>query len=239
MNNAVARLALPVLLAPALIAGALLASPGNAAVLFDSVGDSHVFNYDGLTTSTGLAVAGTGQLDARLTLTLGYTDGYSWIFAYSVDNQAGAQFDRARITGFGFDVSSLPTFQPIATGAFDRVGSGTVVPGFDTDVCFMAAGSGCATNANAGLRADDGTEGGLFWLGYSGRQAMVELSNVYVRWQGSQIDRVVPRQTDLISVSALSAEPAPEPAAWALMITGFGLVGATMRRRRGVAAVNA
>jgi hypothetical protein len=34
----------------------------------------------------------------------------------------------------------------------------------------------------------------------------------------------------------LIAASAPEPATWAMMITGFGLVGATIRRRRSVAA---
>lgn len=28
----------------------------------------------------------------------------------------------------------------------------------------------------------------------------------------------------------------PEPATWAMLITGFGLVGATVRRRRALAA---
>ena len=32
------------------------------------------------------------------------------------------------------------------------------------------------------------------------------------------------------------ADTAPEPASWALLITGFGMIGATMRRRRPVAA---
>jgi hypothetical protein len=31
----------------------------------------------------------------------------------------------------------------------------------------------------------------------------------------------------------------PEPATWAMLITGFGLVGSAMRRRRGIASVNA
>ncbi len=34
-----------------------------------------------------------------------------------------------------------------------------------------------------------------------------------------------------------SITPAPEPAAWALMLTGFGIVGASVRRRRSVGAI--
>ena len=37
--------------------------------------------------------------------------------------------------------------------------------------------------------------------------------------------------TDFIATTAV-----PEPASWALLIMGFGLTGATMRRRRGVTA---
>jgi choice-of-anchor C domain-containing protein len=35
------------------------------------------------------------------------------------------------------------------------------------------------------------------------------------------------------------AEVVPEPATWAMLIAGFGVVGATMRRRRGLASVSA
>jgi len=34
----------------------------------------------------------------------------------------------------------------------------------------------------------------------------------------------------------LDAAPVPEPASWAMMVAAFGLVGATMRRRRGMLA---
>jgi len=37
-------------------------------------------------------------------------------------------------------------------------------------------------------------------------------------------------------VHSLADAAVPEPAAWALMITGFGLAGAAIRRRRAVAA---
>jgi hypothetical protein len=226
----VARFILPLMVAPALFAFAPASAPASAAVVFDAVGDSHVFRFDGLTTLDGTAVAGTGPLDASLSLRLAGTNGYSWLFSYEVDNMASGAFDRARITGFGFDVSPDPTDRPEAIGTFARAGSGEVVPGFETDLCFMAGGSGCATSSSSGIRPNQSARG-FFWLGYSGQQQMLELSNVFVRWQGSQVDKAVPKAAPTISLTAFEAEPAPEPAAWALMITGFGLVGAAARRR--------
>jgi hypothetical protein len=37
---------------------------------------------------------------------------------------------------------------------------------------------------------------------------------------------------DAIEVSNFSITPVPEPASWAMMIGGFAIVGAAMRRRR-------
>jgi PEP-CTERM motif len=41
---------------------------------------------------------------------------------------------------------------------------------------------------------------------------------------------------DDVSVTAVGGGAVPEPASWALMITGFGLAGATLRRRRALTA---
>lgn len=40
---------------------------------------------------------------------------------------------------------------------------------------------------------------------------------------------------DDVSVTAVSVDPVPEPASWALLFTGFGLVGTAMRRRASAA----
>jgi hypothetical protein len=227
----VARLILPLLMAPALVVAAASAAPALAVVVFKSPGNSHRIAVDGLTDPAGKQIAGTSALDALLTLRLTATDGFTWRFDYEVENNAGSAFDRARITGFGFDVVGTAPTSVSASGEFDRVGSGAVATGFDTDLCFMAAGNGCATNSNSGIRPDDDADGTIR-LSFATRQQMVELSDIYVRWQGSQIDRAVPRNTPTISVSHLDIEPAPEPAVWAMMILGFGLVGAAARRRR-------
>ena len=50
----------------------------------------------------------------------------------------------------------------------------------------MAAGNGCNTNSNSGIRPDEDADG-LISLNFANRQTMVELSNLYVRWQGPQV----------------------------------------------------
>ncbi len=228
----VARLVLPLLIAPALAVATTAATPAHAVVLFQSPGTTHQLAFDGLTDSAGVQIAGTGALDALVTLRLTATDGFTWRFNYEVRNQAGTGFDRARITGFGFDVGNPDPRSISATGTFAKVGSGVVGGGFDTDYCFMTAGNGCNTNSNAGIRPLE-PAAGTFQLSYANRQTMVELSNLYVRWQGSQVDKALPPriETPAISVGWMETDPAPEPAAWAMMILGFGLVGAVARRR--------
>jgi hypothetical protein len=47
----------------------------------------------------------------------------------------------------------------------------------------------------------------------------------------------LPGTGDFFALDNLSISKVPEPQSWALMLAGFGLVGATMRRRRAVAAI--
>jgi hypothetical protein len=65
---------------------------------------------------------------------------------------------------------------------------------------------------------------------------MVELSNFAVRYQsitGAQ------GGNSGIGVGTPSVDAVPEPATWAMMIGGFGLVGGALRRRRSLASVSA
>lgn len=232
----VARLVLPLLIAPALVVAT--AEPAQAVVVFQTPGTTHQFAFDGLTDSAGVQIAGTSALDALVSLRLTATDGFTWQFAYEVDNQARGAFDRARITGFGFDVAGPAPRTVSATGEFDRVRSGLVGGDFETDWCFMAAGNGCNTNSNSGIRPDEDADG-LISLNFANRQTMVELSNLYVRWQGPQVQKVLAPRTDVPAISVGWTDPAPEPAVWAMMILGFGLVGGAARRRTALARMSA
>lgn len=84
-----------------------------------------------------------------------------------------------------------------------------------------------------------GTWSGLDYAPANGDQgAGVTNRRFYFDFGGSTVDTVVFKSTsnsfefDNIAVSAV-----PEPGVWALMIAGFGMMGAALRRRRSVAGV--
>jgi hypothetical protein len=61
--------------------------------------------------------------------------------------------------------------------------------------------------------------------------------NFTASWSGTRPGgAALATQLKLLSVPLQPTTPIPEPASWALLIAGFGLTGATMRRRRRVAA---
>ena len=58
-------------------------------------------------------------------------------------------------------------------------------------------------------------------------------------WDGTNAIKSVTfaSSSNSFEVDALSGSAVPEPATWAMMITGFGLAGAAIRRRRNILAV--
>jgi hypothetical protein len=227
----VARFLIPALVAPALLASGPFAAPARAAVSF-GLGQpaSQTLAFEGLTNPADFSlVAGTDQLDAKLTLSLFLASGSNWYFAYKVENQASGAFGKARINGFGFNVDEAVTGS-LSSGMFDREGSGQVTPGYATDLCFMSASAGdCHQSTGGGLKAGDST-GGWFRLSFDQPQSVITLSNLYVRWQEAHVKKDIPQEA-VLSMTAISPEPAPEPAAWALFIVGFGAVGFALRRK--------
>ena len=228
----VARFLIPALLAPALLASGPFAAPAHAAVSF-GLGQpaTQTLAFEGLMNPADFSlVAGTESLDAKLTLSLFLAAGSTWYFTYKVENQASGAFNKARINGFGFNVDDAVS-STLSSGMFDREGSGQVTASYATDLCFMSGGNGsCSQSTGSGLKTGDSTTG-WFRLSFAQPQSVVDLSNLYVRWQESHVKQGIPQEA-VLSMSAISPEPAPEPAAWALFIAGFGAVGFALRRRK-------
>jgi hypothetical protein len=81
-----------------------------------------------------------------------------------------------------------------------------------------------------GLSVTSGTEAGSFAFGNS---AIVIGNGGRTIWNGFLTDTVASERLYLNQLGFLSGGGAiPEPASWAMLIAGFGLTGAAMRRRR-------
>ncbi|THD60241.1 MAG: PEP-CTERM sorting domain-containing protein [Phenylobacterium sp.] len=48
------------------------------------------------------------------------------------------------------------------------------------------------------------------------------------------MEGIAPTAGESFTISLDAGGPVPEPASWALMILGFGMAGATVRRLRGI-----
>lgn len=167
----------------------------------------------------------------------------SGVYVWGVDRGHGEPFLHDAVDGgLGTDIS-----KPLADGVKfdtfivlnnfkDGVGSGTVFL-----VNFNAAGDAFTVSSNA---LPDGS------VTFAGDTLNLVLPESFVPGQGADLAHfgynIWPRLNGLASNTLVAsflpansdfyASPTPEPAAWALMITGFGLAGATLRRRRAAMA---
>ncbi len=62
-------------------------------------------------------------------------------------------------------------------------------------------------------------------VGLDASRITFDADNIYVNWNGLAFD------TGTVVTLDINGSAVPEPASWALMIGGFGLIGASMRRR--------
>lgn len=112
------------------------------------------------------------------------------------------------------------------------------------DACFMWGSSGTANNCTGGGSGGLGIGAPVsdqnIAITFSQSVTEVTLLNLFVRYQrldapslgidggsGSGLATLVPG-----GGLDPNGDPVPEPASWAMLIAGFGLIGATMRRRR-------
>ncbi|MDC8755197.1 cistern family PEP-CTERM protein [Erythrobacter sp. sf7] len=198
--------------------GFALSSPAQAAVTIDGgqvtvtgVDDTFNVSFNGL--SDGQVVRGLSSL---LTLTV-ISVGSNWVFKYSLDNTGAGT-----VTGFGFNVSP-DVVGVMADGTYGNESLGFKAAGFRAETCFQA-GSGSCPNGNHKNISDPGT--GTLTLQFGSAKNEITLSNFVNRTQSFQIGNVSSAVGQGTPVS-----PVPEPATWAMMLLGFGLVGAAMRRR--------
>ncbi len=203
--------------------------PANAALFNGTIGQSVTRSYNGIVDGSVLP-----GLTADITFTLLGISGNTWSFSAALNNNLGTVDGRISSIGFSTD----PNFTNAALGAggpFNRVVTGGDVnfPQSDTpiELCFAEANGNSAGNCSGGgggVLANT-SESQLFSLTFASAPTSVELSHFILRWQS------LPNGGSGIGIGSdpgtVDPQGVPEPASWAMLIAGFGLVGATMRRR--------
>jgi hypothetical protein len=219
------------LLLPVTAALAFLSAPASALTFVEDVAQPLFFNgiVEGVTTP---------GLTASIQLTFTGFSGNDALFSYTLENTSSAPITGSRVSGFGFNVESagftLAGSQAL-TGPFDQVDSGNVPQLGSRDFCLT--GNNCAGGGGAGVLLGDSANG-TFSLRFAAPLATLDLRDFYVRYQSIEGS---PDGTSGVGVQVRDpfGGVIPEPATWAMMIAGFGLVGAALRRRDGIARASA
>ena len=213
-----------------LASASLMATSASAAhLVFDEDGDTYTTNFDGFGSGDASQYEG---LSSSLTLTLLSGIGTDMLtFSYSLTNTSSAATQpMSRVTGFGFN-SDTDIESGTATGSlnnfrFDRTfpnGLGSI------DAC-LTSGNGNNCNGGGGGGATMTTPAtGEFTLSFGDdvdslvlREFLVRYQSVGMNGQGSGSG------SQIVDIPGA----VPEPATWALLLLGFGFIGATMRTPR-------
>ena len=222
----------------AILAAGLIFSFGGqasaASLLFDNAGDSYTVDFQG--GENGSDIAGlTGQLTLTLANLIGSDN---FVFDYTLRNTASNPVTAARISVFGFDLApSFLVASVISGSVFDGFSSGSMSGGISVGGC-LTAGPNCAGGGGGGgVLIGNSTSGRFSFVTLTGT-GMLTLSNLHLR--GQSIDAPT---LDIRGGGALynpiegggGNNAVPEPATWAMMLLGFGAIGATIRHRRRLA----
>jgi hypothetical protein len=229
--------AIKVMFAAALaVIGAM--SPAMSAVTLSAanVGDQFTVNYTGLVgnVSTTNVTAFQSLMFAGIT-----NSGKTYNFNYTLANTS--IYD-SRLSSFGFNLTSGSTVASLtATGAYPYTDQNANYPeGIgNIELCLTPTDNGGCTGNGDGLTSNPDQVGtGTFALTLDQAMSSISLDDFVVRFQA--INPTVNGSSSGVGVGALTdlgtgggvVSAAPEPMTWAMMISGFLLIGATMRSRR-------
>ncbi len=225
-------------LAAGLVALTLISAPVSAAT-FVNVGEWATIDFNGI--AGGTVISG---LSARLVITFNGFSGNNALFSYTLDNTSTAPVTQSRVSSWGFNVDTAnfnfanstetsSVYTKRNSGQFPQPNNG----GGRRDFC-LSAGPNCGGGGGGGIFIADTAESAGFTLAFDTSKTQVALSKFVVRYQSLNAPDLQIKGGSAIGVPTAEVEVIPEPATWAMLIAGFGLVGATLRRRRGLASVH-
>lgn len=200
-------------------------TPGTTTATFTPAPGTNtaVFNFNGFSGNGSPAITG---LTAELALTLVSVVGNSYNFSYILKNTSVAPVS-SRLSVFGFNAN--PGFSSVSgiSGVFDTLASGNQ-PNALPNIAFCLKDSGQTNNCNNGSNGltNGQSTAGLFTLNFSQPQSSIALSDFSVRYQS------LVEPGGATSASGVPFGLVPEPATWAMMILGFGLIGGALRSRK-------
>ena len=233
MNRLFGLLAVPALLAavPAAAVVPLVNSP--TTVTAADVGKSFTYIYNGI-----IDEKNQSGLTASIRFTLNSISGKTWNFSAYLDNTLSAAPVSARISSFGFNGNpeitgatpiSGPFGKAVIDGSFPQTGGQTTI-----DFC-LTAGNNCSGGGGGGVLKNT-TATQQFALSFANNTTSVIFNNFIVRYQSVTGSKYGNSGIGMGTNDGGNFDPVPEPASWAMLIAGFGLIGVVARRRRIVAA---
>ena len=195
------------------------ASPAHAGIVIN--GTDYAAGAPGTTISfNGFSDDGVVPgLSGDLTLSLTSIVGNVFNIAYTLLNTS--TLTGAKISSFGFNTDPNVA-SAAASGGFDTASLNVNYPvGFgNVEVCAFDGPGGTCTGNGTGPGVGGSVTGNLA-LTFASPQTSVTLSDFVTRYQGFTYNN---------TTSAIGTPAVPEPSTWAMMLIGFGAIGAFMRR---------
>lgn len=235
MNKLRLVLAVPALVVAMPVAAVVPLVNSPISVTSADVGQSFTYTYNGIINEQNQS-----GLTAAIRFTLNSVSDKVWNFTAAIDNTLSAAPVGGRIVSFGFNGNpeiigataiSGPFGKAVIDGSFPQIGKTTI------DFC-LTANNNCQGGSGGGV-VNGTTATQEFALSFANNTTSVIFNNFILRYQSISGSRLGDSGIGLGTNDGgfdPGGNPVPEPASWAMLIAGFGLIGAMARRQRAAVA---